>query len=153
MICLSLDPGKRTGWCIGYLNGEVFRIEPGEDELSLSAMYKRLSEALDNGTEHIIYEDFVYANAPKSKVDYTPVKVIGIIELYREWHEPMIQFYRQSPAAGKAFYIDDRLKELGVYWAHGKGHARDATRHLLQWANFGAGAQYIDMSKVKLELV
>lgn len=154
MIFLALDPGKRTGWCSGELQDGVLRLCPNEDNLSLSVVFKMLAEFVDVGGEHVIYEDFLFAQS-RDKVDLTPVKVQGVIELYKEWHEPYVQFHKQSPSVqgDKAFYTDDRLKELGVYWAHGKGHARSATKHLLNWANFGAGGEYIDMRTVRLELV
>lgn len=155
MNCLALDPGKRTGWCYGVLDQtrNVLVLEPNEDELSLSAVYEKLSKFIECGGEHIIYEDFQYRNFSRAGLDLTPVKVQGVIELFREWHEPFISFTCQSPATGKAFYSDDRLKSLGVYWGHGKGHARDATRHLLQWAGFGAGSVHLDLVNTPMELI
>jgi hypothetical protein len=153
MRILSLDPGKRTGWCHGWVGSDgMLMLEPGEDDVSLGGMYDMLSRAVEQGA-HIIYEDFAYRNYARTGLDLTPVKIIGVIELYREWHEPFVTFTKQSAATGKAFYNDDRLKKLGVYWPHGKGHARDATRHLLQWANFGAGGQYLNVNEIQMVLV
>ena len=76
-------------------------------------------------------------------LDLTPVKMIGIIELFVERHSLIVPATKQSPSTGKSFYNDEELKRIGCYKV-GMAHGRDATRHLLQWANFGAGGQYFD---------
>lgn len=154
LTMLSLDPGKTTGYCIAVYDDKL-RICVGQEELSLgavSALLEKLASAGQMIDLHVIYEDFEYRNQARTGLDLTPVKIIGVIEMYKEFHEPFISFYKQSAATGKAFYSDDRLKQLGVYKI-GKPHGRDATRHLLQWANFGAGGRYIDLETVQLELV
>ena len=153
MNILAIDPGKTTGLCFGRLDN-LLRLSVVEGEYSVGAMYNLLRDFVDARPDstHVIYEDFEYRNYARMGLDLTPVKIIGIIELFREWHEPFVSFYKQSAATGKAFYSDAKLKELGVYEA-GKRHGRDATRHLLQWANFGAGGQFMDVTKIPMELV
>lgn len=154
MNILAIDPGKTTGLCFANLHEDrLLRLAVHEAEYSLGAMYnllRHLTDARPNRT-HVIYEDFEYRNYARMGLDLTPVKIIGVIELFREWHEPFVGFYKQSAATGKAFYTDTKLKELGVY-AVGKKHGRDATRHLLQWANFGAGGQFMDVTQIPIEL-
>lgn len=150
---LALDPGKTTGICLATLTDKLY-VAPHQDMLTLGATYNLLRwfcDARSNNT-HIIYEDFEYRNNARMGLNLVPVKVIGIIELFKEWHEPFVTFTKQSAATGKAFYNDDRLKELGVY-AVGKQHGRDATRHLLQWANFGAGGQYMNINEIQMEMI
>jgi hypothetical protein len=150
---LAIDPGKTTGLCTAHLYGGKLRLEVRQEELSLSSLHDLVSRTIDSYTPlSIIYEDFSYRNASRMGLDLTPVKLIGVIELFREWHEPFVEFYKQSAATGKAFYTDEKLKGLGIY-QKGRPHGRDATRHLMQWANFGAGAQYIDLESIRLELV
>lgn len=148
---LAIDPGKTTGYCLGAYFHEEQRLAliPGEGKLSLIQIDSMLQFML--GQEHggIVYEDFSYRNASRAGLDLTPVKIIGVIELYRERYESnTIGFWKQQASQGKAFYTDDRLKDLDVYWAHGKGHARDATRHLLQWFTFQQGAQLLPDHKI-----
>lgn len=150
---LALDPGKTTGLCLGILEESNLRLKVTQEVLSQSALHDLLSKTID--TLHpltIIYEDFQYRNVARMGLDLTPVKIQGVIELFREWHEPFVEFYKQSPAMAKGFYTDDKLRALGIYKV-GKQHGRDATRHLMQWANFGAGAQYMNLEEVTLELV
>lgn len=151
---LALDPGKTTGYCYGIHTNKKLILVPDEGELSLVEIYERMREftSIDDGSNlHIVYEDFNYRNAARMGLDLTPVKVIGVIELFRDRHEPIISFSKQSASTGKMFYTDEKLKELGAYRV-GKKHGRDATRHLLQWANFGEGGQWIDLSSTTIEL-
>ena len=151
LVALSLDPGKTTGYAIA-IRDEVLRLYVNEDQLSLAQMDQLLSSLIVNATNlHVIYEDFEYRNMARTGLDLTPVKLIGIIEFYREKYEPFVQFYKQSAAMGKAFWSDTKLKERGAYKV-GKKHGRDATRHLLQWAMFGGGAQYIDIAAIEIVL-
>lgn len=157
---LSLDPGGTTGICLGGHCNNVLKLTVDQHQWSVGDLYDFLdnfmresaTDSTPYGCVHVIYEDFSYRNRARAGLDLTPVKLIGIIELYRERYEPFVSFTKQSAAAGKGFYTDEKLKDLNVY-VTGKQHGRDATRHLLQWANFGAGSQWIDMQKTTLELV
>jgi hypothetical protein len=154
---LSLDPGGTTGVCVGGYADNHLKLLVDQKQWTVGMLYGYLGDFLNDNSRgsqpiHVIYEDFSYRNRARTGLDLTPVKLIGIIELYREWYEPFVSFTKQSAAAGKGFYTDEKLKDLNVY-ATGKQHGRDATRHLLQWANFGAGSQWIDMQKTTLELV
>ena len=153
---LAIDPGKTSGYCLGTQVDTKLYLAPGEAEISLIQMYEAFQNiglGAEDWQTHIVYEDFQYRNYARMGLDLTPVKIIGIIELFQERWEPFVTFTAQSAASGKSFYTDATLKDMKVYWGHGKGHARDAMRHLLQWANFGYGAQFIDMPNTQLELV
>jgi hypothetical protein len=151
LVALALDPGRTTGYVIA-IHDNVLKLYVNEDQLSLMQLEQLLASLMANSNLHIIYEDFEYRNMARTGLDLTPVKLIGIIEFYREKYEPFVYFYKQSAATGKAFWSDDKLKQAGAYKV-GKKHGRDATRHLLQWAKFGAGAQYIDLDKVEIVLI
>jgi hypothetical protein len=150
---LALDPGKTTGYVEAYYTTDHLTIGVYEDVYTPREMYDYLKAwlAASNAPTTIIYETFEYRNRARSGLDLTPVKLIGVIEIFKERHHPLVGFVKQSAATGKAFFNDDRLKQMGAYMP-GKKHGRDATRHLLQWANFGAGAQHIDLSRCEIFL-
>ena len=154
LVALALDPGKTTGYCIGVVDlSGVLILHAGQDQLNLSQMHQFLSMMISCSTNlHVIYEDFSYRQQSREGLDLTPVKMIGIIEMMRERFEPFTLFYLQSAATGKAFWSNDKLKEVGAY-TRGVDHGRDATRHLLQWAKFGPGGQWIDLDLCSIQLV
>lgn len=151
---LAIDPGKTTGFCLGCAIDYRLWLAPEEAELSLGQMDTMLSNIIwKTGINlHIVYERFEYRNAARAGLDLTPVKMIGVIELWREKFGTMCTFDDQNASQGKGFYTDDKLKGLGIY-KKGRKHGRDATRHLMQWATFGAGGRYIDTEAIRLELV
>jgi hypothetical protein len=141
VIALALDPGVTTGYCIGLLEENKLWVAPHERKFSLAELYDYLNWFSPYDI-FVVYEDFQYRNAPRAGLDLTPVKMIGIIELFAESGDHSQQwYYKQTPAQGKGFFTDQRLKDMGVYKV-GKAHGRDATRHLLQWYTFGAGSRY-----------
>ena len=149
---VAIDPGKTTGFCFATLQSGVLTMDVSQEEISLTGLFDRLGSVIKTfNNVHIIYEDFHYRNYARTGLDLTPVKLIGVIECFREWHEPFVGFHKQSAATGKAFYSDDKLKALGIY-KPGTQHGRDAQRHLMQWLTFGAGAQYCEIEKIKIEL-
>jgi hypothetical protein len=153
---IALDPGITTGVCFGVKRdeSEILYLAPHEQKYTLQELYILLSDFLSSTEDHanIIYEDFQYRNYARAGLDLTPVKMIGIIELFIERHEPIILASKQSPSTGKSFYKDDELKKIGCYKV-GMQHGRDATRHLLQWANFGAGGQYFNHDELTFEML
>jgi len=153
MVVLAIDPGKTTGYAIAVCD-DVLKLLVQEDRLSLAEMDQLLIDLIQDSQPnlHVIYEDFEYRNYARSGLDLTPVKLIGVIELVRERYEPFVHFYKQSAATGKAFWSDEKLKQVGAYKV-GKKHGRDATRHFLQWAKFGPGAEHIDLDKIEIVLV
>lgn len=152
---ISLDPGGTTGYCYAELKEDTLYLAPGEEVFSMFEMAAFIESFVQTGGKHIIYEGFNFRNAVKKGTDLTPVKIIGVIELYQGQYEPMISFTEQQPSVqgDRGFYSDEKLKELGVYWAHGRGHARSATKHMLYWLNFGPGGQYVDIQTTPMELM
>jgi len=156
---LALDPGITTGYCFGTYSDRKLYLIPGQRKFALWELHQQLTKICDIYGTHIIYEDFAYRNASRSGLDLTPVKMIGIIEMHGEYADlalaayaqERVHFNKQTAADGKAFYSDTKLKDLGVY-VKGLKHGMDATRHLLHWATFKAGAAIIDMQKDIIEL-
>lgn len=154
MKALALDPGKTTGYTMGYLNDATLDVIVGEEAFSLNGLYEYVGGFIDINPHmetHIIYEDFSYRNASRTGLDLTPVKMIAIIEMFKEKYEPFIHFHLQSAATGKAFWSDEKLKEKGIY-TKGRKHGRDATRHLMQWFAFGAGSQFANVDELSYKL-
>lgn len=75
----------------------------------------------------MVYESFQFRSGlPKAVL--TPVEVIGVV---KEWaRQKDWALVSQTPAEGKFFFTDDRLKAMQL-WKPGKPHAMDALRHLL----------------------
>lgn len=138
---LALDPGGTTGVCHVYTSMGALVFTVSEHKLSHHQLALTIA-----GHTHVVYETFAYRNAPRPNLDLIPVELIGVIKLVAQ-REPEMMLYPQSPADGKAFYTDDRLKQSGL-WKVGKPHGRDATRHMLRWMKFGAGAQYLDIDAI-----
>lgn len=149
---LALDPGKTTGYCYADISKHEIVIRPGEAPWSLSELFAVLQQFKMMG-KHVVYEDFVHVQYATG-VDYTPVKMQGIIEYHAEI-SPKLVFYKQNPSVQgeTGFYGGNRLKQHNAWWPHGKGHARSATRHMLHWLRFGAGAQWVDINKAELRMV
>jgi hypothetical protein len=150
---IALDPGVTTGYAIGVIENQSLKFTCEQEKLSMAAMFDFLGRAIELGGQdlHIVYEKFTFRQGARTGLDFTPAKLIGIIELYRDWHEPIVRFYAQSASEGMGFFTDEKLKHMGA-WAVGKEHGRAATKHMLQWLNFGAGAQFIDLRTAYVEM-
>lgn len=152
MIALALDPGVTTGLCLGLLEENKLYVAPDEKRFSLRELYDFMFWFRSYDT-YVVYEDFQYRNMPRAGLDLTPVKMIGIIEYFAEADINTDHYYKQTPAQGKGFFSDARLKNMGIYKV-GKAHGRDATRHLLQWLTFGAGSQFPqDITNLEFEMI
>ena len=154
-VCaLALDPGVTTGYAFGAIENNTLTVAPGQERFTLSNVDYLLQSIVTDFERNwnVVYETFEYRNYARAGLDLTPVKVIGIIELFRERYSSEVNFWPQSAAMGKAFHDDDKLKEKGL-WPKGKPHARDAIRHLLRWCSFGAGGRLINHITAEYEMV
>lgn len=133
---VAFDPGGTTGFCGATTMRNQFEYRMVEGQFTPTETYKYL-DALQ--PQEIVMERFVFRRN-KTKVDYTPVEVIGRI---RQWAEdrqvPIVQEYTLSVV--KHYFTDKRLQQLG-FWFEGKQHARDAARHFLYYVTFGEGKKY-----------
>lgn len=124
---VAFDPGETTGYA-GYFEGKFThgQFPPKQTWAVLRALTPNV----------IIIEKFVFRQQ-KTKVNYTPLEVIGRIRQWAEENDvPIAPEFTLSQV--KHFFSDRRLKELGM-WFTGEQHARDAARHLLYWREFGDG--------------
>lgn len=80
----------------------------------------------------VVCESFQYRNS-LDKAVLIPLEYIGVITLWAEQRNR--ELVMQTPAMGKGFWTDDKLKTLGLY-RPGAPHAMDATRHWLYYVTF-----------------
>jgi hypothetical protein len=137
---LTLDPGKTTGYCISVLDESVAYIAYDQAEWSISDL-DTILYALWPG--HIICESFEYRNRARAGLDLTPVRLIGIVELFAAKDKERTNRVKfQTAAQGKGYFTDKKIKDLGLY-KPALEHGRDALRHFLHWLHFGQGFQYL----------
>jgi len=133
----AFDPGVTTGFC--FLS-PVGPKPPPTSFVRAQFQVELVWRTLDvYKPDAVVYEGF-YWRQSKTKVDFTGVEVIGII---KEWgRQRDIDCYAQTPAEGKHYFDDQRLKERDMYVKR-MPHANDATRHMLYFLEFGRGKNYV----------
>jgi hypothetical protein len=142
---LSFDPGGTTGWAFHSLyHGELTGgplIEGGQ--IGPNPHHRELWQLIyDKNPDVIVFEDFQYRvqrdNTGSIRMDVvlTSVEYIGVIKLAATVKLGRVTLISQLPVAGKSFFINDKLKRLGVH-TPGRPHQNDATRHLLHYVVFG----------------
>lgn len=134
MKLLAFDPGRTVGWATFQKPREYRSGQFPEDRTRVWLDAYHLLPGM-TPIDLLIVERFTYrSNLPKA--DLTPVEVIGVI---KEWsRQNHVDIVWQTPAQGKFYFTDDRLKEMELYRV-GQPHANDATRHLLYYLGFGGG--------------
>jgi hypothetical protein len=140
VTALTLDPGKTTGYCISALDEDVAYVAYDQAEWNVSDLDTMLYTLWP---QHIICESFEFRNRARAGLDLTPVRLIGIVELFAEKdkeRENRVKF--QTAAQGKGYFTDSKIKSLGLY-KPGFQHGRDALRHFLHWLHFGPGFQFL----------
>ncbi len=131
MKVLALDPGVTTG----YVLVEDEDLSPFNGTFHGQLLPGFIWDLLMNvQPDVIVCERFLHVQ--RTKVDYTPVEVIGVVKEWCRQH-PKTKLNFQTPAE-RMFFTDDRLREYGMYFK-GKRHANDAARHYLYWRHFGLG--------------
>lgn len=143
-IVESLDPGRTSGVVSAVVTQQgALRIDYFQEiAFTPNSLYLYL---VGRNPDTLVVERFTYR--PKyraeSGLDLYPCYLIGICLLYCE-QRGNVTLIQQEASEGKSGYYgrDETLSELGVYYKGGKGHARDATRHLLHWFYEGAGFKF-----------
>ena len=129
---VSIDPGGTNGICIAKGDGTDWQITY-VDGLEKHKLYEVLEQVEAEGTL-LIYETYrLYESKAKVMVgnEFETVQIIGVIKYICEKRGIP---YRDSPTSNKAFFTDQRLKDMGLYIAI--DHKRDAIRHFLYWMYF-----------------
>jgi hypothetical protein len=133
---LAIDPGGTTGFALAMVEGLKINLISWQKALSHREFWLEVD---GQETDYIVCESFEYRPGKwKASIDLTPPELIGVLKanVYPD------DLYFQTAAIGKAYYTDQKLKDVKLYKA-GEPHGRDALRHLLHWLNFGAGFQFL----------
>ena len=135
MRIIAFDPGATTGVAELEINQRLFTIVTHQLPNAHAVLWDTLNRMRP---DIIVYEQFLHQQ--RIKADYTPVEMIGVIKLYAAFHE--ISLVGQTPATGKAFWTNDKLRtikmpktDISLYKTNAP-HAMDALRHLLHFVTF-----------------
>jgi hypothetical protein len=129
---VALDPGITTGYSLAILDQRILYVSCDQEKFSHRELWDFLNEIQP---DHVICESFEYRNNNhRDNLELYSLEMIGITKLFCD---PVMQ----NAAKGKGFYTDNKLKKMELY-VPGKGHGRDAMRHLLHWFTFGSGYKY-----------
>ena len=142
MKLIAIDPGVMTGYTYANITDErQLEVFPFQMTDAVDDFWHRLRDYAPN---IIIMEDFEYRGRSRTGLNLFPVQLIGIAHLY-ELTEPTgkCQLVMQPASVGKAYFTDTMLKSKKLY-KRGIPHGMDSLRHLMQWATFRGGAQYVD---------
>lgn len=127
---IVLDPGKTTG-VVDWDNSASSGLTVDAYELNFEGVCRFLINAVVNSPDTIIVCESFIIGPQTAKNTQAPwsLEVIGVARMVS-----MLYLGRdiklQQPAAAKRFSSDQRLKKMKM-WTPGKGHANDASRHLL----------------------
>jgi hypothetical protein len=127
-VVLAVDPGKKTGLSL-YAQGSESLLT---NELSFPETDEFVESVCQMHGEQlaVVCEKFtITAQTAKNTQAPWSLEEIGVCRYLA--HKYGCEFASlQAPSSAKTFSTDARLKALG-WWTPGKGHANDATRHLL----------------------
>jgi hypothetical protein len=146
---ISIDPGVHTGYCYAKIVDGVLQYYPFQAVDDVDELWRRLVKFQPR---IIVMEKWVdRLPAPKERayksVNSFPQQLIGVARLYAVLATLQCGIYLQTPAQGLGgFYSQKMLKQLGLLKRGditNLAHGLSATQHLLQWAHFGGGGQYI----------
>jgi len=143
MKILALDPGKTTGFSVGYLSDDnpVFRFESHQAIFTHLGLYEFLQEA---SPSWIVAESFEFRNKVRSGTELISAELNGVIHLYVGLYKCGLSWQTASThgAGGKnGPFQNTILKKKGIY-KPGKPHAMDSLRILLYWYEHGKGFQF-----------
>lgn len=155
ITALAIDPGKTTGYCLACIPipGKVY-IVPAEcvhREADMLELLEGLYVQTD-GMLHLVCETFEFRNASRVGLDFTPARLIGIVELFVQVNGVTVAFQNPSVQSDKTgFFSNDYLKQHYLY-SVGSTHKRSATKHMLYWLTFKQGAQFAGLDP-RIEMV
>lgn len=125
---LAIDPGGHTGLAWRY--DGVFGCDVVDGgRFGFHNWFIQSIDKVATPTQ-VVIEDFIITSATARKTAQPdPYRIIGWVELW--CHQHGVPFETQTPATGKGFGTDAKLKHLGWYSTGKGGHDMDAARHLL----------------------
>lgn len=142
---VAFDPGVTTGYAYGTIKGTEFEFYGcGEFRFTYLELYNLLESI---SPLYVVAEGFEYRNSSRQGLVLESRNILGVLELWCQIRDR--RFRTQSAYSGKSHFSDDKLRRKGVY-KKGAGHARDATRHLLRFIEFGEGSRYVTNDNYKI---
>jgi hypothetical protein len=141
MRIIAIDPGVMTGICYAEIEQGHLTYHPFQTTDDVDDLWDRLERFRPR---FIVIEDFEFRRGKRSAggLDLTPLQLIGVSRLYSLKAMHQCAIYVQKASTGKQYYTDRVLKQLKLY-KRALPHGMDASRHLLQWAFFGPGYQFM----------
>jgi hypothetical protein len=124
MVVLAIDPGKTNG--VALYDGSLYAWEIDFD--TFGDWLER--EVLKRYTlDRVVIERFFISmqTVKKSADAHWAMEIIGVTRFLARRYD--VPFKLQAKSSVDAFASDEKLKLAGWY-APGRGHANDATRHL-----------------------
>ena len=142
MKLMAIDPGVMTGFTYATITPErTLEVYPFQMPDAVDDFWRRLYSFTP---DIIIMEDFEFRGRARTGLNLFPVQLIGVASLYELTESSgKCQLILQSASIGKAYFTDTMLKSKKLY-RRGIPHGMDSLRHLMQWATFRGGAQYVD---------
>jgi len=148
---LGIDPGGTTGTTYWVPSEQKYYYQqwetPQEDETGtklrqfynwLERLYGRLPlyEPIPDMTIVLERFDFRHEETARDKIDYSAREVIGCVKLFCANYA--VHLVMQNANLGKEFWVDDKLRRIGMYRGTGKEvkHSTDGLRHLLYYRTF-----------------
>ena len=122
---LAVDPGKTTGWA--YYRYDMGLADYGEYDFEQFVRWVDRNKA---DLDTVVCERYIITGATAVKSQQPEaLQVIGFLRGISITEDS--SFILQMPNDAKRFATDERLDEVGWLFPGGKGHSRDAARHLL----------------------
>lgn len=133
-IILAIDPGTTTGFALFNEDGGHFisyEVEGPVNAVESVTLFLDTAHTANDIVE-IVCESFVIsARTIKTQRVNDPWEIKGWIKL--ECLRRDVAYTEQSPATGKSFGTDDKLRKIGWFRSSEGGHANDAARHLITY--------------------
>ena len=143
MKIVALDPGKTTGYSVGYLKDDdpIFKFESMQGRYDHGGLYHLLEGILP---DWIVCESFEFRNKVRAGTELISAELIGVVHLYTHFFKNGLTFQNASThgaGGNNGAFQNSILKQKGIYKS-GKPHAMDSLRILLYWYEFGQGFQF-----------
>jgi hypothetical protein len=141
MNAIALDPGITTGYAQGSINDGVMTVVSGQSKFNHAELWQLL---LDAHPDYIIFESFEFRHGIHKRhgAEMYPRELIGVVLMFGETQGCEVVKQQPMKDSPTTFFNNKRLKELGMY-KPAQDHGNDALRHLLYWAKFKGGSQFV----------
>lgn len=134
VLVLALDPGETSGYAYGVVEDGRFEFRrAGQGEYSEAELWFLLESI---SPLYLIAEGFDFRQKARDGLVLYSRNLLGVCELWAEICDR--EYIEQSAAKGLSFFTDAKLSKMGCD-SKGLPHARDATRHLMNYMFFRAG--------------